>query len=77
MLAANTVTLENLAQKLPQWRPDDQSHLYAVVDMGRLVDFTPYSLVLPFALMLTMESELSATVFALASHPWHRPGHVF
>lgn len=38
MPAANTVTLENLAQKLPQWRPDDQSHLYAVVDMGRLVE---------------------------------------
>lgn len=41
MPAANTVTLENLAQKLPQWRPDDQSHLYAVVDMGRLVDSRP------------------------------------
>ncbi|KAL7789370.1 Ppx/GppA phosphatase family domain-containing protein [Trichoderma ceciliae] len=34
MPAANTVTLENLALKLPQWRPDDQNHLYAVVDMG-------------------------------------------
>ncbi|KAH6608659.1 retrograde regulation 2 [Trichoderma cornu-damae] len=34
MLAANTVTLDNLSQKLPQWRPDDESHLYAVVDMG-------------------------------------------
>lgn len=52
MPAANTVTLENLAQKLPQWRPDDQSHLYAVVDMGRLVKLTSYS---PFAVMLTME----------------------
>lgn len=41
MPAANTVTLENLAQKLPQWRPDDQSQLYAVVDMGRLVDSRP------------------------------------
>lgn len=37
MPAANTVTLDNLSQKLPQWRPDEQNHLYAVVDMGRLV----------------------------------------
>lgn len=37
MPAANTVTLENLSQKLPQWRSDEQNHLYAVVDMGRLV----------------------------------------
>ena len=32
---ANVVTLENLAQKLPPWRPDQQNHLFAVVDMGR------------------------------------------
>ncbi|KAL6873124.1 Ppx/GppA phosphatase family domain-containing protein [Trichoderma novae-zelandiae] len=31
---ANAVTLENLSQRLPPWRPDEQNHLFAVVDMG-------------------------------------------
>ncbi|TFA98455.1 Retrograde regulation protein 2 [Trichoderma ghanense] len=31
---ANVVTLDNLSQKLPPWRPDEQNHLFAVVDMG-------------------------------------------
>ncbi|RFU73488.1 retrograde regulation 2 [Trichoderma arundinaceum] len=41
MPAANTVTLENLPQKLPQWRPDDQNHLYAVADMGSISSLAP------------------------------------
>lgn len=28
------ITLDNLSEQLPQWRPDDESHLHAVVDMG-------------------------------------------
>ncbi|KAG5987795.1 hypothetical protein E4U43_004934 [Claviceps pusilla] len=32
--ALNIITLENLHEKLPQWRPEDKSHLYAIVDMG-------------------------------------------
>ncbi|KAL6886540.1 Ppx/GppA phosphatase family domain-containing protein [Trichoderma longibrachiatum] len=31
---ANVVTLENLSEKLPPWRPDGENHLFAVVDMG-------------------------------------------
>ncbi|KAL7900083.1 Ppx/GppA phosphatase family domain-containing protein [Trichoderma sp. SZMC 28014] len=54
MPAANIVTLENLAQKLPQWRPDDQSHLYAVVDMGSNgIRFSITSLAPPRARLLT------------------------
>ncbi|KOS16900.1 Retrograde regulation protein 2 [Escovopsis weberi] len=34
MAAIDTITLDNIAEKLPLWRPDDENHLYAVVDMG-------------------------------------------
>ena len=29
------VTLDNFAEKFPPWRPDQENHLYAQVDMGR------------------------------------------
>jgi hypothetical protein len=29
------ITLDNLEQKLPRWDPDNNNHLYALVDMGR------------------------------------------
>lgn len=32
---SDIVTLDNLAQKIPPWNPNDESHVYAVVDMGR------------------------------------------
>lgn len=35
MVASDVITLDNLSQKIPQWSPDDDSHLYAIVDMGR------------------------------------------
>ncbi len=35
MPVTGIVTLDNLSTKLPQWRPDAASHLYAIVDMGR------------------------------------------
>lgn len=35
MSPSDIVTLDNLAEAIPPWSPDDQSHLYAVVDMGR------------------------------------------
>lgn len=54
MPAANTVTLDNLSQKLPQWRPDEQNHLYAVVDMGSNgIRFSITSLAPPRARLLT------------------------
>ncbi|KAG5926817.1 hypothetical protein E4U42_002923 [Claviceps africana] len=34
MSALNVITLGNLDERLPQWRPDDENHLYAIVDMG-------------------------------------------
>ncbi|KAK5990794.1 Retrograde regulation 2-like protein [Cladobotryum mycophilum] len=34
MAAVDTITLDNLSEKLPLWTPDDENHLYAVVDMG-------------------------------------------
>ncbi|KAG5984029.1 hypothetical protein E4U55_006258 [Claviceps digitariae] len=34
MSALNVITLKNLNERLPQWRPDDENHLYAIVDMG-------------------------------------------
>ncbi|KAG6005410.1 hypothetical protein E4U21_000190 [Claviceps maximensis] len=34
MSAFTVITLENLKEQLPQWRPDDENHLYAIVDMG-------------------------------------------
>jgi hypothetical protein len=37
MVSSDVITLGNLAGKLPPWKPDDESHLYAVVDMGRYV----------------------------------------
>lgn len=33
---SDIVTLDNLSQKIPTWDPDDESHIYAVVDMGSL-----------------------------------------
>ncbi|GAB0136059.1 hypothetical protein EsDP_00004376 [Epichloe bromicola] len=34
MSASNVITLETLNEQLPIWRPDDENHLYAIVDMG-------------------------------------------
>ncbi|CAG9938329.1 unnamed protein product [Clonostachys rosea f. rosea IK726] len=34
MSPLDIVTLDNLAQAIPKWSPDDENHLYAVVDMG-------------------------------------------
>ncbi|KAI9171518.1 Retrograde regulation protein [Paramyrothecium foliicola] len=34
MAPSDLITLENLKQKLPLWRPNDESHLHAIVDMG-------------------------------------------
>ncbi|QUC18772.1 uncharacterized protein UV8b_03013 [Ustilaginoidea virens] len=34
MPAADIITLANLLDKLPPWHPDDENHLYAIVDMG-------------------------------------------
>ncbi|CAK7563166.1 MAG: retrograde regulation protein 2 [Sporothrix epigloea] len=31
---ADIITLDNFADKLPKWHPDDQNHLHALVDMG-------------------------------------------
>ncbi|UKZ79595.1 hypothetical protein TrVFT333_007353 [Trichoderma virens FT-333] len=54
MPAANIVTLDNLSQKLPQWRPDEQNHLYAVVDMGSNgIRFSITSLAPPRTRLLT------------------------
>lgn len=39
---SDIVTLDNLSQKLPPWSPDDESHVYAVVDMGRFVVENPF-----------------------------------
>jgi hypothetical protein len=35
MPPTDVITLDNLHEKLPLWRPDDENHLYAIVDMGR------------------------------------------
>jgi retrograde regulation protein 2 len=40
MTASDTVTLDNLRDKLPTWHPDDESHLYAVIDIGRFVNIS-------------------------------------
>ncbi|KAL7945971.1 Ppx/GppA phosphatase family domain-containing protein [Trichoderma barbatum] len=54
MPAANAVTLDNLSLKLPQWRPDEQNHLYAVVDMGSNgIRFSISSLAPPRTRLLT------------------------
>ena len=37
MSAPNVITLDNFSTQLQPWRPDDDSHLYAIVDMGRSV----------------------------------------
>ncbi|UNI14946.1 retrograde regulation protein 2 [Purpureocillium takamizusanense] len=34
MTPPHVVTLDNLSTQLQPWRPDDDSHLYAIVDMG-------------------------------------------
>ncbi|VUC36063.1 unnamed protein product [Clonostachys rosea] len=34
MSPSDIVTLDNLAEAIPKWSPDDENHLYAVVDMG-------------------------------------------
>ncbi|KAL3962150.1 hypothetical protein ACCO45_003673 [Purpureocillium lilacinum] len=34
MSAPKVITLDNLSTQLQPWRPDDDSHLYAIVDMG-------------------------------------------
>ncbi|PHH84478.1 hypothetical protein CDD83_1887 [Cordyceps sp. RAO-2017] len=34
MSQPSAITLDNLGEKLPLWRPNDKEHLYAVVDMG-------------------------------------------
>ncbi|ODA83982.1 hypothetical protein RJ55_02500 [Drechmeria coniospora] len=34
MPASSLITLDNLSEKLPQWRPDDKDQVHAVVDMG-------------------------------------------
>ena len=31
------ITLDNFAELLPKWDPSAKDHLYALVDMGRLV----------------------------------------
>lgn len=47
MASANIITLENLSEKLTPWSPNDKSHLYAIVDMGRyVVPFTEQALML-------------------------------
>jgi retrograde regulation protein 2 len=35
MAPSDLITLENLEEKLPKWHPDEESHLHAIVDMGR------------------------------------------
>ena len=35
MASSDIITLQNFAEKLPKWNPDEQNQLYAVVDMGR------------------------------------------
>lgn len=37
MPSSDVITLQNLEEKLPRWHPVSESHLYAIVDMGRLV----------------------------------------
>ncbi|KJR82586.1 retrograde regulation protein 2 [Sporothrix schenckii 1099-18] len=32
--ATDIITLDNFADKLPKWQPDDDNHLHALVDMG-------------------------------------------
>jgi hypothetical protein len=37
--AVEVITLENFREKMPRWTPSPENHLYALVDMGRFVDF--------------------------------------
>lgn len=37
MAPSDIITLDNLSEKITQWHPNDENHLYAIVDMGRLV----------------------------------------
>lgn len=39
MDSSDIVTLDNLRLKLPQWEPNNDSHTYAVVDMGRYAQY--------------------------------------
>jgi hypothetical protein len=37
MAHSDIITLDSLAEKLRPWSPKDADHVFAVVDMGRLV----------------------------------------
>jgi hypothetical protein len=34
-MAVDIITLDNFESKMPKWEPGSESHLYALVDMGR------------------------------------------
>ncbi|TQV98469.1 retrograde regulation protein [Cordyceps javanica] len=54
MAVTDVVTIDNLSAKLPQWRPDAASHLYAIVDMGSNgVRFSITSLAPPLSRLLS------------------------
>jgi hypothetical protein len=35
MAPSDLITLDNVAERIVRWHPDDANHLYAIVDMGR------------------------------------------
>ena len=37
MAQPDVITVDNLPEKLSAWNHNDENHLYAIVDMGRLV----------------------------------------
>ncbi|KAM4059752.1 ppx/GppA phosphatase family protein [Hirsutella rhossiliensis] len=75
---ANLITLDNLSEQLPQWRPDDENHLHAVVDMGSNgIRFSISSLAPPKTRLLMPVYTTRAAISlydALASSP---SGHDF